>query len=297
MPHFPWRASGPKLINARGLIDRSQKSGLRRPVRPDLYHGLLTLSWRAFFAVVAIFYLGFNLIFASLYWVTGGGIANADPGSFLDVFFFSVHTFSTVGYGSMYPETLTAHWIAALEIFTGILSVAILTGLMFARFAKPTARVLFSAVAVICPFEGVETLMFRAANRRANRILEAQVRVSLVRDHVTQEGHSIRRFYDLKLLRSQTPVFGLSWLIMHPIDPESPLYGKSAEEWSADNYELWISLTGLDETFSQTIHSRYAYAGEDLHWRRRFADIFAQTAEGRWSIDLDKFHQTLPLET
>jgi inward rectifier potassium channel len=276
-------------------VERSQKKGLLQPLRFDLYHWLLVLSWRKFLLVIAFFYFGLNAAFASFYILTGGGIANAVPGSFKDAFFFSIQTLSTVGYGSMYPQSLTAQWIAALEIFVGVLCIAILTGLMFARFAKPTARVIFSQVAVICPFEGVETLMFRTANRRSNRILEAQVRVSLVRDEITLEGYPIRRFYDLKLLRSQTPVFSLSWLIMHPIDAESPLQGQSQENWESQNYELWISLTGLDETFSQTIHSRYAYSPAEMRWQHRFVDVFSQSSTGQWYLDLGKFDQTVAL--
>lgn len=276
-------------------MERSPQKELLRPIRSDLYHWLLVLSWRKFLLVITLFYFGLNAAFAGLYSLTGGGIANAVPGSFKDAFFFSIQTLSTVGYGSMYPQSLTAQWIAALEIFVGVLCIAILTGLMFARFAKPTARVIFSQVAVVCPFEGVATLMFRTANRRSNRILEAQVRVSLVRDEITLEGYKMRRFYDLKLLRAHTPVFGLSWLIMHPIDAQSPLRGSDQDIWEAQNYELWISLIGLDETFSQTIHSRHAYASHQIRWQHRFVDIFFQSPAGQWYLDLGKFDHTVAL--
>ena len=145
---------------------------------------------------------------------------------------------------------------------------------MFARFAKPTARVLFSEAAVICQFEGLPTLMFRTANQRNNRILEAQIRVSMVRKEMTQEGLLMARFYHLPLLRSQTPVFDLSWLVMHPINSDSPLWGRTSEALKAEEAELWISFTGLDESFSQTIHSPYVYGVEEIHWGKRFVDIF-----------------------
>jgi inward rectifier potassium channel len=137
--------------------------------------------------------------------------------------------------------------------------------------------------------------MFRAANQRNNRILEAQVKVSLMRDEITQEGHQLRRFYDLPLMRSQTPVFGLSWLIMHPIDENSPFYQKTPEELNEKGIELWISLTGLDETFSQTIHTRYAYSIDHILWNQRFVDIFTQDENGQWFIDLSKIHETQAL--
>jgi len=276
-------------------VQRSQNSRLFRPFQSDLYHQLLVMSWRRFLFTIALFYFGLNVIFALIYVITGGGIANAEPGSFKDAYFFSIQTLSTVGYGSMFPKTLTAEIIVSVEIFVGLICIAILTGLMFARFSKPTARVLFSEVAVICPFDGIPTLMFRAANQRDNRILEAQIRVSLMKDEITKEGHQLRRFYDLPLMRSQTPVFGLSWLIMHSIDENSPFYGRTPEELREKGMEIWISLTGLDETFSQTINTRYAYTADNILWEQRFVDLFSKAENGQWFIDLSKMHDTQPL--
>ena len=280
---------------------RKTVRAVRRLPRPDrvntisldLYHWLLVISWKQFLLIFTLFYFSLTLFFTPFYLMTGNGIANARPGSFTDAFFFSVHTLSTVGYGSMYPQTLPTHLIVVVEIFVGLLCIAILTGLMFARFAKPTARVLFSQVAVICPFEGVPTLMFRAANQRDNRILEARVQVSLVRDEITQEGFEIRRFYDLPLLRSQSPVFGLSWLVMHPINENSPFYQKTEAQLQEEKTELWVSLTGLDETFAQTIHTRYAYIATDILWNHRFVDIFSQQpGDDQWYVNLSIFHDT-----
>jgi inward rectifier potassium channel len=277
-------------------VNRTPKPKQKHLFESDLYHWLLVISWKRFLGMIFLFYFGLNLLFTPLYLLAGDGIGNARPGSFKDAFFFSIQTLSTVGYGYLYPKTLTTQILVTVELFVGLLAIAILTGLMFARFSRPTARVLFSEVAVICNFEGVPTLMFRAANRRANRILEAQVRVNFLQDHVTQEGHEIRRFYDLPLLRSQTPVFGLSWLIMHPINEQSPFYGKTTAEIEDSKAELWISLTGLDETFSQTIHTRYAYTANDFLWNHRFVDIFSKDqATDQWYIDLGRFHETEPL--
>jgi inward rectifier potassium channel len=263
------------------------------PARNDLYHWLLIISWFQFLALVTIFYLALNTLFALAYLSTGNGIANAQPGVFKDVFFFSIQTLSTVGYGAMYPQTLYAQIIVTIEVLVGLMLLAILTGLMFARFSRPTARVMFTRVAVICPFNGLPTLMFRAANQRENRILEAQVQVSLVRNETSTEGHHLRRFYDLSLLRSRTPVFGLSWLVMHPIDEASPLYGVNLDALAKAEGELWITITGLDETFSQTIHARHSYTCSEILWNRRFADIFAKTAGGQWYIDYRLFHDVL----
>jgi inward rectifier potassium channel len=263
--------------------------------RNDLYHVLLKLKWWSFLGLITATYTGINIIFACLYLLTNDGIANAQKNSFLDAFFFSIHTLSTVGYGSMYPQNLAAQIVAAVEIFLGVLLMAILAGIMFARFSRPTARVMFSQVAVICPYHGIPTLMFRAANRRENQIIEAQVKVSLLKSEISPEGQQMRRFYDLNLVRERTPVFALSWVIMHPIDNQSPLFGSSREELADLDAELWVSLTGLDETFSQTIHSRYAYNIEEIRWNHRLVDIFTIKDDGTRFLDLRKFHQTQPL--
>ncbi|MGK7957105.1 MAG: ion channel, partial [Crocosphaera sp.] len=184
----------------------------------DLYHWLLALRWRYFLILISLFYFGINSLFALAYMTAKDGIANAEQGSFKDAFFFSIQTLSTVGYGSMYPQSLYAQILVTIEIWVGLLLLTILTGLMFARFSRPTAKVLFSNVAVICPYNGIPTLMIRTANRRDNRILEAQIRLCFILNEVSEEGYQLRRFYDLELLRSQTPVFDLSWLVMHPID-------------------------------------------------------------------------------
>jgi inward rectifier potassium channel len=263
--------------------------------RNDLYHVLLKLKWWSFLGLITATYTGINIIFACLYLLTNDGIANAQKNSFLDAFFFSIHTLSTVGYGSMYPQNLAAQIVAAVEIFLGVLLMAILAGIMFARFSRPTARVMFSQVAVICPYHGIPTLMFRAANRRENQIIEAQVKVSLLKSEISPEGQQMRRFYDLNLVRERTPVFALSWVIMHPIDNQSPLFGLSREELASMDSELWVSLTGLDETFSQTIHSRYAYNIEEIRWNHRLVDIFTIKDDGTRFLDLRKFHETQPL--
>ncbi|ACB51887.1 K+ channel protein [Crocosphaera subtropica ATCC 51142] len=270
-----------------------QQVDLLHSARSDLYHWLLALSWQKFLLLTTIFYLVTNIIFATAYLTAGDGIANAKPGSFKDAFFFSIQTLSTVGYGSMYPETIYAQILVTIEVWTGLLLLAILTGLMFARFSRPTARVLFSKVAVICPFNGVPTLMFRTANQRENQILEAQIQVSLVRNEISSEGHFMRRFYDLNLLRSQTPIFGLSWQVMHPIDKNSPLFGTSADILAQENAELWVTLTGLDETFSQTIHARYLYSYQDILWDMKLVDIFLQASDGKYYIDINRFHDVI----
>ena len=286
------RQSGPKAkVRAKWYLK------LLNYLRNDPYYWLLTISWTKLLGLISLLYIAANFLFAFAYMTTEDGIANADPESFSDAFFFSIQTMSTVGYGNMYPQTFYAQVLVTVEVMIGGLLIAMTTGLVFARFARPTARVIFSRVAVVCPFNGVPTLMFRAANQRENRILEAQVRVNLLRNEVSVEGHRLRRFHDLNLLRSQTPAFGLSWLVMHPLDEDSALYRATAESLARLDAEIWVTITGLDETFSQTIHTRYSYGVDDIVWFKQFADIFTQTPDGEYTIDLSHFHHIVPLET
>lgn len=253
-------------------------------------------SWVKFFALIVGGYFAVNIAFALAYLAGGDGIENARPGSFADTFFFSVQTMATIGYGAMYPKTAYANLLVTLEALLGLLGVAMATGLMFARFSRPTARVLFSQVAVICLYNGVPTLMFRAANQRHHKIVEAQIRVSLLWEEVTAEGHHLRRFYDLDLARSQSPIFALSWLVMHPIDANSPLLGETSASLLERDAQLIVILTGLDETVSQTVHASHLYLPADLRWNRRFVDILSVEPNGSRHIDYPRFHDTIPFD-
>lgn len=261
----------------------------------DPYHLVLTVPWLGFFAIVVGAYLGINVVFAWIYLLGGDCIANATPGSFSDYFFFSVQTFATIGYGAMYPKTGYALSIMTIESLVSMLAIAILTGFTFARFSRPTARVAFSQIATIAPHEGVPTLSFRAANKRRNQILEAQMRVYLVRDEVTSEGHYIRRIHDLPLVRSQTPGFALTWLVMHPIDETSPLYGMTPESMSDTNCLIQVMLSGIDETVSQVLHDRHMYVPQEILWNYRFVDLVYKTPEGHRFIDYQHFHDAEPI--
>ncbi len=261
----------------------------------DLYHLFLTISWPRFLVLIVLLYIAVNALFALAYLAGGNCLENARPGSFLDAFFFSVDTIATVGYGSVYPRTLYANTIVTMEVLIGLLGFAIVTGLMFAKFSRPTARVLFSRVAVVAPFNGMTTLMFRAANERRNQILEAQMQMNLVRNEVTAEGQPIRRFYDLKLVRNRTPIFSLTWTVMHIIDETSPLYEATKDSLAKEEAEIVVTLTGLDETVSQIIHTRHSFTIEEILWNMRFVDILSRTPDGRVLIDYDRFHDVIPL--
>lgn len=266
---------------------------LEHPIQ-DFYHWLLVISWWQFLGLFSLVYFAINVFFAIAYLTTNNGIANARAGSFVDAFFFSVQSLSTIGYGAMYPQTIYAQILVTFEVLVGLLLVAMATGLMYARFSQPKARVLFSQVAVVCPFNGTDTLMFRVANQRNNRIIEARIQVSFLGNEISSEGMELRRLYDLNLLRFESPSFAMSWLVMHPIDPNSPLWHKNPESLLKSDAELLVILTGLDETFSSTIHSRYSYKIKDVLWSMRFVDILHKTGQDKYYIDYENFHSVIP---
>ncbi len=285
----------PVRLIARGTADQTLAVGLRRPWLGDLYHFALRLAWWRFLLSGLGCYLVANAGFALLYLAQPGAIANARRGSFADAFFFSVQTIATLGYGVMAPKTLYANIIVTIETATGLLLLALATGLVFARFSRPTARILFSAVAVVGPYNGVPTLSFRLANQRRNQILEAEVTAMLLRDERTQEGVLIRRFYDLKLARTRSPVFALSFSVMHAIDRDSPLHGATAASLTAENAELVVTASGIDETIAARVYARTSYLPHEILWHHRFADVIGWTDGGRRVIDYRRFHDTVPL--
>jgi inward rectifier potassium channel len=274
----------------RLISDRGQAGGR------DLYHRLFNVTWPQFFGLVGGVYLFFNLAFAAIYLIDRGGIANARPGSFGDAFFFSVQTMATVGFGDMYPRDLFANIVVTVEVLLGITTIAIATALIFSRFSRPTARVMFSDIAVVAPYDGVPTLMFRAANRRRNQILEAQVSVSVLRDEISAEGQEMRRFHDLVLARARTPIFSLSWTVMHPIAADSPLFGATPESLAAQDARIIVTLTGIDETFSATIHTRHIFSAAEIIWNHRFVDILGESDDGVPTLDYRRFNQVKPVE-
>jgi inward rectifier potassium channel len=262
----------------------------------DPYHLLLTIPWPGFLTLICVVYVAINALFALAYRLGGDCIANAQPGSFSDAFFFSVQTLASIGYGAMYPTTIYANIIVTIEAMIGVVGIAVMTGLAFARFSRPTARVMFSRVAVIMLQEGLPTLLFRTANQRRNMILEAQVRVYLMRDEVNKDGSFLRKIHDLKLMRNQTPNFSLSWSIMHIIDESSPLFGMTSESLIKTQSLLMVSVSGIDETVAQVVHARHSYAANEILWNSRFVDIMHRTPDGHRYVDYNNFHDVLPVD-
>jgi len=268
--------------------------GLRIAPLRDIYHSLLTTSWAQFFVLVLLAYLGANLVFAFGYLAVGDGIEEARPGNFSDAFFFSVQTMATIGYGKMAPRGLAANLLVTLEALIGLLGLALVTGLVFAKFSRPTARVIFSRNAVITVFDGVPSLLFRMANERGNQIAEAQAHLVLLRTERTPEGEEVRRMHDLRLRRSQSAFFAFTWLVVHPITPDSPLFGETADTMQEKDLDLVASVTGLDETLSQPVHARHAWSLGQILWGHRFVDVIVRMPDGRRAVDYRKFHEVAP---
>jgi inward rectifier potassium channel len=288
---------GPRVLKTRfGAGNPVTAIGLPRRPLADSYHLLLTWSWTRLFAVLGLIYVAVNALFAGVYLLLGpGAIVNAAPGSFRDAFFFAFDTMATIGYGNMYPSGNAANMLSMLQAMIGLAGMAVTTGLVFAKFARPTARVLFSQVAVIHPFDGVPSLLFRMANARANQIVEAELNLVLTRLETTTEGEPIRRQHDLKLRRSRSTVFSLSWLAVHPITPDSPLHGQDLAALERDGVNLLVSVSGIDEHLGQVVHARHAYAPRDLVWGKRFVDILLRDEGGGAVIDYRRFHDVEPM--
>ena len=265
--------------------------GLPRDGWRDAYHVLLTLPTAAFLVVLAVAFLAINAVFALLYMADPGGITNARPGNFEDAFFFSVQTLGTLGYGVMSPRSFAANATATLETFVGLANLAIATGLLFARISRPSARIMFSRRAVVTAFDGVQTLIFRAANQRRNLVIEADVSVTMIHDVTTREGVLLRRFDELKVLRARSPMFFMTWQVMHPIDENSPLHGETTQSLIDKRAEILVVMKGIDETFVSTIHARTSYTPDEVVWDGQFADIFTVDEHGMRAIDFRRFHE------
>ena len=289
-------ARGPasRVLRASATGRETVAIGLAASPLRDLYHFLLTSTWRGLFGLVLLAYLGTNALFAAAYLAVGDGIEEARPGSFADAFFFSVQTMATIGYGKMAPRGLAANALVTVEALVGLLGLAIVTGLVFAKFSRPTARVLFSRVAVVGSFQGTEALLFRMANARGNQIAEAQIHLVMLRTERTVEGEEIRRVHDLALLRSRSAFFQLTWLAVHPLTPQSPLYGETAESLAEKEVDLVVSLSGFDEALSQTVHARHGYGPNQVLFGHRFVDVIHRLPDGRRAIDYRRFHDAVP---
>ena len=289
--HF---SRNPARINLEEYRATLTRSAIARPEN-NFYHWLLGTSWTSFLLLVIFVYLGTNLLFAFAYLACGpGAITNTKPDSLIDVFYFSVQTMATIGYGQMTP---VGHWpnsIVTFEAFFGIVYSALTTGLAFARFTRPTAGVRFSKVAVVGNHDGTRTLKFRVANDRSSHIVEAQLRLWLIAESMTSEGERYRRSIELALQRSESPVFSLTWTAMHSLDETSALneyLGNSAIE---QQWHLLITFTGYHESLANQVYARHVYLPRDVQQNATFIDIVTVLPDGGRVIDLSNFEKWVP---
>ena len=288
----PPSPDAPRRWDPGEAVRRGAPSALRR----DLYVYFMEGSWWRLFGACGFAYLFGNLAFASLYLLDPGGIANAAPRSFADAFFFSVQTMATIGYGTLSPLSTYANVLVVVEAALALVSVAVVTGLIFAKLSRPRSGILFSDVVTIEKREGKPTFMFRVANARGNDVVEASIRVTVLRDEVTPEGHRLRRLHELPLQRSTQPLFTLSWLVMHVIEEKSPLAGLTPESAHDSIRAVVCTLMGHDGTYGTTTYARRIYYPEEFRFGHRFVDVISDLPDGRLLIDYDQFSVTTAVD-
>jgi inward rectifier potassium channel len=267
--------------------------GLHLNFWADISHRSMTAPWPSFIASVVLVFIVLNAAFGLLYWLGDEPVSNVARNDYLDYVYFSIETLSTAGYGDMHPQTHYGHFVSAAELLTGIFSMSVMTGLIFARFSRPRARLLFANNAVIATHEGKPTLMVRFANERHNIIGNATARLWLLKNAHTKEGQAIRRFNELSLTKNEHPALALSWTLFHVIDEQSELFNLDADDLKAAGVVLVVVVSGYDVVAAQTIHARKPYEHTDIRFGQRYADILENLADGRIRIDYGKFHDTV----
>ena len=258
----------------------------------DTYHFILTLTWPGFAGLIFGLYLLINVVFAALYMLDAHAVAEMPPGSFLHAFFFSVETLATVGYGHMYPDSVYGHLISMFEIMVGMFGLAVITGLIFVRFSRPTARIHFSKIAVIAPFDGVPNLMIRVANLRHQAMVEPDFRMILLRSIMTAEGDEVRRFRSLTLDFDHLITFPAVLTVRHRIDEESPLFGMTPEDFQQQDIRIVASIVGVETVIVAPVQGFVDYNYDQIQWNRRFVEIYAQNEQGDWTVDYGRIDET-----
>ncbi len=282
-----------RFLNRDGSFNVARK-GLHYWKSQNLYHWLLTISWMRFFFLVIGFYFITNILFACFYLLAGENALSGLTGlsfeeRFADAFFFSVQTLATIGYGVISPKTLPANFLVSIEALFGMLGFALVTGILFARFSRPQAKIIFSDKAVVAPFKDKTAFMFRIANERSNQLIEVVPTVSMGRFE-TVNGKQVRQFHTLTLEREKVTFMPLHWVIVHLIDESSPLWGVSEEDFRSSDTEIFVLLSGIDETFSQTVHARSSYKSSEIVWNAKFVDMFIDSDDGIINVDMRKIH-------
>ena len=270
------------------------KKGVSNYDLADPYRLAVALTWPQFLAALLGIYLAMNVLFAVAYALVPGAIANARPYQVSDYFFFSLETLATVGYGEMYPANLYGHIVSSAEITTGLAFTAILTGLIFVRFARPRAKFVFPDHPVITSHNGIPTLMLRIGNGRATALGEASAQMSILKGENSREGTMFRRTYELSLVRRNLPVFPLSWTLMHHIDEQSPLFGLDAGSYVARDIRLFVSFEARDPALAATVHDMHVYAPADVLFGMRYVDIITTDEFNQPTADLTRISDVEP---
>jgi inward rectifier potassium channel len=270
------------------------KIGAKRFDWSDPYHFALTISWPVFFADLVVAYLVIASVFAVVYFLNPGAIANVHPGSWPDALFFSFETMAGAGYGEMYPLTLPGRLVAAAEIITGMAFTAIMTGLVFVRFSKPRPKILFAEKLVIAQHNGLPTLIVRVGNGRVHALTDASSHVVILVKEITREGAIFYNTHDLGLLRSKTPAFPLVVSLMHPIDERSPLHGLDADDMVERELRLFVTFEARDPQLGATVSDLKAYGPEDIAWGMRYCDMISKDEKGRNVADLTRLSMLEP---
>jgi inward rectifier potassium channel len=288
------RGTRQRLLNPDGSFN-VLREGLDPFSSLSLYHWLLTISWPGFIGFVAGSYVIVNALFAFAFLLLGPDALQSSSGSFAGqpfyrAFFFSVDTFATIGYGNIIPVGVAANTLVTIEALLNILGIALATGVVFARFSRPSAKIIYSRNAIVAPYRDKTALEFRIANARSNQLIEVQIQVILTKiEHIG--GLTVRKFYDLDLERHRVVFFALSWTVVHPIDPNSPMWGLTHKDLVDSDAEFLILLIGTDETVSQTVHSRSSYKSDEIVWGAKFANMFLRTeTEEIIGMNLSRIH-------
>ncbi len=281
-----------RMLNRDGSFN-VRRTGINQFSSVNLYHNLLTMSWTQFLGIVLLLYFLSNIIFGFFYMLCGANAlvdTSSEPmaNAFLRSFFFSVQTFATIGYGTIHPVGILANSLVTLESYYSLLANALITGLVFARFARPTARIIFSETSVIAPYRGHQGFMFRLVNGRSNQLIEVAVKILFSR-LVEENGQRVRRFDVLKLERENVSFLPLSWTIVHPIDEKSPMFDLNEQTCQSSDAEVLILLSAIDETFAQTVHARTSYKLSEIKFGYKFANLYNEIENGQpISIDIRK---------
>jgi len=265
-----------------------KKQGVSRFDLRDPYHLAVALTWPQFLAALLALYLSVNVVFAALFWLVPGSVANARPDSFADAFFFSIETLATVGYGEMYPATLYGHVVASAEIVCGLGFTAILTGLTFVRFSRPRAKLVFAANPVVAMHNGKPTLMVRIGNGRAGVLADAAAKLNVLLSETTAEGKLFRRAQELRLERAHIPLFPLDWTLMHVLDERSPLHGYDMERAIKADARVFVTLEARDPTLATSVHEIRTYMPEDIRFGMRYTDAVTIAEDGTPVADLTR---------